>query len=131
MGRTQLERLDWKVIKRTVTSRFYEGFAADVPGVEIAPSAPYGTHTRWLSCITIDPAIATPERVIAHLDARNIEARRLWRPMHTQPALAHVDYLGGDVATDLFERGVCLPSSSALSHEDLDRVLSALREVLT
>ena len=130
VGRAQLTQIDRKVEKRQCISDSYASSLAAIPGVQIAPRAPHSTHTRWLTCLTIDPSIASPDHVIAHLDARNIEARRLWRPMHTQPALADVEFLGGEVATDLFDRGVCLPSSSALSEHDLDRVLSALHEVV-
>lgn len=70
------------------------------------------------------------EDVLAHLDRRGIEARHLWKPMHLQPVFAQARaFLSGESQT-LFRHGLTLPSGSALSDEDIDTVISALREVL-
>lgn len=90
------------------------------------PEADYGRSNRWLSCLTIDPAAfgSDREQVRVALEAKNIEARPLWMPMHMQPVFRGRPVVGGDVAEDLFDRGLCLPSGSALTRPQLERIAS-------
>ena len=60
------------------------------------------------------------------LEAENIEARPVWKPMHLQPVFKKCRLTGGEVAEDLFNRGLCLPSGTAMTEEDLDRVISVI-----
>src|SRR5690606_10509820 len=87
--------------------------------------APWGRHTRWLTCITIDPDEfgADREAVRLALEAANIESRPLWKPLHQQPVFAGCEVVGGAVAEDLFARGLCLPSGSDLAPADIERVI--------
>ncbi|MBD0260775.1 MAG: DegT/DnrJ/EryC1/StrS family aminotransferase, partial [Cytophagales bacterium] len=91
------------------------------------------TGNRWLTCIVVDEAQSdgvTRETVRLALAEDNIEARPLWKPMHLQPVFAQYPYYGtGHVAEDLFNRGLCLPSGSNLSEEDLDRIVRIVRGV--
>ena len=66
--------------------------------------------------------------LIRFLDACNIEARPVWRPMHTQPLYQGYECLGGEVAEELNRRGICLPSSSSLSKEESGFVIDRVRE---
>ena len=93
------------------------------------PEAPWGRHTRWLTVLTVDPAQfgADREAVRLALEAENIEARPVWKPMHLQPVFQGGDVVGGEVAAELFERGLCLPAGSAMTAEDLDRVIEIVR----
>jgi len=95
------------------------------------PEAPWGRSTRWLTCVTIDPRAfgADRESVRLALEAENIEARPLWKPMHLQPVFAQCESIGGDVAKNLFERGLCLPSGSSLTDDDVSRVSAVVRSV--
>lgn len=88
------------------------------------PEAPWGKSTRWLTCLTIDPTIAKTDRetVRLALEAANIEARPVWKPLHLQPIFSHYPMYGGNLATTLFERGLCLPSGSSLTSDQQDRV---------
>jgi pyridoxal phosphate-dependent aminotransferase EpsN len=94
------------------------------------PEAEGCRSTFWLTCITIDPAVAGTDReqVRLHLESLDIEARPVWKPMHLQPVFSECGAVGGDVSADLFERGLCLPSGSNLSDADRDRVVSAVRD---
>jgi dTDP-4-amino-4,6-dideoxygalactose transaminase len=80
----------------------------------------------WLTCILVDPTLFGTDReaIRIALEAADIEARPLWKPMHLQPYYADRLMFGGDVSTGLFERGLCLPSGSALSQDDQDRVIA-------
>ena len=130
IGRGQLEVLDERVQQRQrVAERYIEGFA-DLPGVSLQPEAPWGTHTRWLSVVHIDPDVhdVQPADVVRSLEELNIETRPVWRPMHTQPLLQGATVVGGAVAERHFARGLCLPSSSSLTESDQDLVIEAFRK---
>ena len=64
------------------------------------------------------------------LEAENIEARPVWKPMHRQPVFEGFDVYGGSVADDLFQRGLCLPSGSAMTEADLERVVGVIRKAV-
>ena len=75
------------------------------------PEAPYGISNRWLTVILITPEEfgADRESIQLALEAENIEARPMWKPMHLQPVFKNNRYIGGEVAEDLFNRGLCPP----------------------
>jgi pyridoxal phosphate-dependent aminotransferase EpsN len=133
IGRGQLRVLDDRVAaRRTVAERYRDAFA-DLPGVSLQPEAPWGTHTRWLSVVYLDPAetAVRPAEVIDALERQNIESRPVWRPMHTQPLFAGATVVGGAVSERLYRTGLCLPSSSSLRESDQARVIERVRAVLT
>ena len=106
------ERVD---ARRRVNERYRE-LLADTPGISFMPEAPYGESNCWLTCILVDPdeAGTDRERIRLALEAEDIEARPLWKPMHLQPVFADAPAYGGEVSARLFEHGLCLPSGSAL-----------------
>jgi pyridoxal phosphate-dependent aminotransferase EpsN len=131
IGRGQLEVLDERVRQRRAVAFRYRDAFADLPGIGLMPQAPYGLHTNWLSCFLVDRARfgASRDDLLAALGRANVEARPLWKPMHLQPLHAGCDRYGGEVAARLFERGLCLPSSSSLSPATQRRVIDVVRAV--
>jgi len=129
IGRGQLKVLEERVAARRRNFAFYAEALADLPGIAFMPEAAWGTHTRWLTTLTINPQQLGVDRetVRQSLDAAGIEARPVWKPMHLQPLYAGYPITGGAVAGDLFARGLCLPSGSNLSEADLERVVTAIR----
>jgi pyridoxal phosphate-dependent aminotransferase EpsN len=129
IGRGQLEVLDERIRQRRALAFRYRDAFADLPGITLMPQAPYGLHTNWLSCFLVDAERfgASRDGIIRALEAQNIESRPLWKPMHLQSLYAHCERFGGEVAADLFRRGICLPSSSSLSRKDQDLVISLVR----
>lgn len=129
IGRGQLAVLEDRVTARRRNFAYYEEHLGDLPGVGFMPEAPWGRHTRWLTCITIDPAAFGRDRedVRLALAAAEIEARPVWKPMHMQPIFAGCEVSGGCVAEELFAQGLCLPSGSSLSEADLARVVDVIR----
>jgi len=126
IGRAQLADLDRRVEKRrTINSRYRERLG-DMAGLSFMPEAPSGRSTCWLTCATA-PSLETRDVLLQALDAENIEARPLWKPMHLQPAFAAYRAIGGRVAQALFETGICLPSGSALEMGTIDRVIDVIR----
>ena len=132
IGRGQLRVLEDRVqARRAVAERYRDGLC-DLPGVSLQPEAHWGRHSRWLTVLFLDPALQTvrPQDIVAALADERIEARPLWRPMHTQPVFEGARAIGGTVAERLFAAGLCLPSSSSLRPESQDRVIRSLRRQL-
>jgi dTDP-4-amino-4,6-dideoxygalactose transaminase len=129
IGRGQLRVLEDRVNARRANCAYYQRAFADLPGLEFMPEAPWNRCTRWLTCILIDPDKfgVDREKIRLALEAENIEARPVWKPMHLQPVFKDCDRFGGEVAEDLFNRGLCLPSGSNLTEGDLGRVVDVVR----
>jgi pyridoxal phosphate-dependent aminotransferase EpsN len=128
IGRAQLKVLDERIEQKRGIFEFYKKHFEKEPGIEFMPEARYGRATRWLTCILINPESfgATREDVRLHLERNNIEARPLWKPMHLQPVFSGCRCRGGEVSEGLFERGLCLPSGTSLTDEELERVAEAV-----
>ena len=130
IGRGQLQVLEERVQKKREIFEYYLANLGDMPGIEFMPEAPYGKCTRWLTVMLVAPeAFGTDsEAVRMALEAENIESRPVWKPMHIQPVFRGCRVVGGSVAEDLFERGLCLPSGTQLSRNEQDRVIETIRK---
>ncbi|MGB7713294.1 MAG: DegT/DnrJ/EryC1/StrS family aminotransferase [Microcoleus sp.] len=131
IGRGQLQVLEERVEARRRNFDFYKQALGNLPGIEFMPEAAFGKATRWLTCLTIDPIAfgADREQVRLALAEEKIEARPVWKPLHLQPVFADCECMGGVVAEELFEYGLCLPSGSNLTEVDLERVTSAIAQI--
>ncbi len=133
IGRGQLRVLEDRVAARREVFRRYNEGLSDIDVIEWMPEAAFGRSTRWLTAGAL-AASHEPQDLIAALAEQRIEARRVWKPMHLQPLYAGYSFWphepGGDVAGDLFARGVCLPSGSNMSAEQQDRAIDGIREAL-
>jgi pyridoxal phosphate-dependent aminotransferase EpsN len=129
IGRGQLEVLDLRVRQRRAIAFRYRDNLSEVPGISLMPQAGYGLHSNWLSCFLIDERQfgISRDALIAALNGAQVESRPVWKPMHLQPLYARNKSFGGEVAQDLFRRGICLPSSSSLSLEDQLHVVNSIR----
>jgi dTDP-4-amino-4,6-dideoxygalactose transaminase len=124
IGLGQLTMLDAFVARRRAIFDWYRDALGHLPGVSFMPEAAYGRGNRWLTVMLIDEAEfgAGPEDVRLALEAENIESRPVWKPMHMQPVFADAPRTGGAVSEDLFRRGLCLPSGTAMTEADMARV---------
>jgi pyridoxal phosphate-dependent aminotransferase EpsN len=136
IGRGQLRVLDERVqARREVFQRYEEGLG-DLAGVEFMPEASFGRANRWLTVMTLDPAVcpAASMDIIRALEVENIESRPVWKPMHLQPLFAGCRYFTHgeeeSVSDRLFQQGVCLPSGSSLTEEEQERVIRCVRGLL-
>jgi dTDP-4-amino-4,6-dideoxygalactose transaminase len=131
VGRGQFQRLDELIAARRATFEHYRAALGDLPGLSFLPIAGYGTPNFWLTCALIDPGEfgAGRDAIVAALGRERIEARATWKPMHLQPVFQDCVMRGGDVSARLFQRGICLPSGSALTAHDRDRVIAVVRAV--
>jgi len=128
IGRGQLRVLDERVRKKRQIFNFYHQALKDVAGISFMPEAPYGKSSRWLTIILIDPEKfdSDHEKIRQALEHENVEARPIWKPMHLQPVFTGANCIGGKVAEDLFHKGLCLPSGTAMTDEDLNRIVSVI-----
>jgi len=131
VGRGQLKVIEDRIQARRRIFAFYQRALSEVPGIGFMPEAAYGRANRWLTCLHVEPREfgATREDIRMALERENIEARPIWKPMHLQPVFAGCRKRGGDVAAELFENGLCLPSGSGLSDPDLERIIAVIRSV--
>jgi dTDP-4-amino-4,6-dideoxygalactose transaminase len=131
IGRGQLQVLQERVNARRRNFAYYQQALSHLPGIEFMPEAAYGHSTRWLTCLTIDPQRfgADREQVRLALAERHIEARPVWKPLHLQPVFKHCEAIGGTVAENLFRQGLCLPSGSSLTIEELEKVIETVHSV--
>lgn len=132
VGRGQMEVLAARIEKRRSIYNQYVVALSGKSGVSFL-SEPVGYFSnRWLSTLLIDPAKAgaTREDLRLALDKEHIESRPLWKPMHLQPVFEGCPYYGDGTSERLFDTGLCLPSGSNLTDEDMDRVLEVITNVL-
>lgn len=126
IGRGQLKVLDDRVAKKNYIYDFYKSNLSDLEGVEFMPCNEWDKPNYWLSAITLTGKIR-PIDVMDALEKENIESRPVWKPMHLQPFFEKYDFVGTDVSERLFENGVCLPSDTKITDEQLERVVSIIR----
>ncbi len=135
IGRGQMLHLDERVeARRKIFDRYKEAFS-EIEGLEFMPEPEWSYSTRWLTTLTFREQIKTsPFTVLEHMASLNIEGRPLWKPMHMQPVFTGSLFVphkpGIDVCSDLFARGLCLPSGSGLTELQQERVIKAVKEAL-
>jgi Predicted pyridoxal phosphate-dependent enzyme apparently involved in regulation of cell wall biogenesis len=125
IGRGQMFVLNEHIMRRKEIHAIYCNLFKDVPGITVVKSPTKDIDSNyWLTCILINQNTLgkTREDLRLKLDSHNIESRPLWKPMHLQPVFKDaVSYKNG-VSESLFNDGLCLPSGSSLSNDDIERV---------
>ncbi len=134
IGRGQLEVLDERVARRREIFDGYRTRLGELPGISFMPEPDGCRGNRWLTVIRIDPTAfgADTHAVREALETENIEARPVWKPMHLQPVFqgAKLWTAANEAVSDrLFEQGLCLPSGTAMTDGDLDRVCGIIRRI--
>lgn len=135
IGRGQMLVLQDHVDKRRENNSFYRRELSSIEGISFQTEPTELFHSNyWLTSILIDPNITggkTTDELRLALDAANIESRPLWKPMHLQPVFANCPSYVNGTSEKLFNMGLCIPSSSILSEEDVDRVASVIKNFFT
>jgi dTDP-4-amino-4,6-dideoxygalactose transaminase len=129
IGCGQMGVLDERVRRKREIYAYYQARLGDLPGLTFAREMPYGRHTRWLTVVLVNPEEfgADREQIRLKLEEHNIESRPVWKPMHLQPVFQGYEVIGGAVSEGLFDQGLCLPSGTALTDDQLDRIVSLIR----
>ena len=130
IGLGQLKILQERVTVRRKIFEIYRSALETLPGIEFMPEASYGKSNRWLTVIMIDPEKFGFDTNVVRLalEKENIESRPVWKPMHLQPVFQKSRRRGGEVAEYFFRNGLCLPSGSAMTEYDIQRVISVIED---
>jgi dTDP-4-amino-4,6-dideoxygalactose transaminase len=129
IGRGQMEVLDDRVAARRANFEYYRNKLADIKGIEFLAEPEGSISNRWLTCI-LTPSFEVREEIRMTLTEEDIESRPLWKPMHLQPVFKNYSNFTDGTSEDLFDRGLCLPSGSNLSDEDLERIVTLILKVV-
>lgn len=129
IGRGQMEVLQNRVDSRRSNFEYYQNELASLKEIEFIDEAEGFYSNRWLSCV-LTPSFEIREGIRLALLEENIESRPLWKPLHMQPIFSEYKTFVDGTSEDLFSRGLCLPSGSNLSSEDLKRVSDCIKKVL-
>lgn len=132
IGCGQMDVLADHVARRQEIHELYSKGLANLPQIKVLENPNNNFKSNfWLTTILIEPSCGiTPDEIRVALNRENIETRLLWRPMHMQPIYNDAPYYGDTVCEKLFNQGLCLPSGSSLTDEDISRVIEALYKVL-
>ena len=132
VGRGQLLHLDEHVAKKKQIYYQYKEALKEIAEIEMNPILPDSNPNYWLSCITIQKSSSVkPLDIILALEKENIESRPIWKPMHMQPVFADQPYVkvtDESVSEDIFNRGLCLPSDIKNQAEDMETIISIIKE---
>lgn len=134
IGRGQMEVVAEHIARRRAIHSLYTKYLNGYKGISVKqnPSREFDSNF-WLTCIEVDPSQCngkSADEIRLYLETQNIESRLLWRPMHTQPIFANCPYYGDGVSERIFERGLCLPSGSSLTDEQITRVANAIKQFI-
>ncbi|MEK5325855.1 DegT/DnrJ/EryC1/StrS family aminotransferase [Aeribacillus sp. FSL M8-0254] len=136
IGRAQLEVLEHRIeARRAIFQRYFEELG-QIDGVCFMPELEGTVSNRWLTTLTIDPEKlrVSPVEIINYLSEENIEARRVWKPLHIQPLFEEIKYYphheNYSVSEALFENGICLPSGSNMTPDQQARVIWAFKKAI-
>jgi dTDP-4-amino-4,6-dideoxygalactose transaminase len=126
IGRGQLKVLDQRVAKKKYIFEFYKRELGGLEGVQFMPINEWNEPNYWLSCFTLSGQVK-PIDIMEVLEKENIESRPIWKPMHMQPVFEKFDFIGEGVSEKIFESGICLPSDTKMTDEDLYRVCDVVK----
>ena len=135
IGRGQLRVLDQRVEKKKYIFEYYKRELESFEGIEFMPINDWNKPNYWLTCITLsnchsersEESHIRPIEIMEALEKDNIESRPIWKPMHMQPYFEEYDYIGEGVSEKIFKNGLCLPSDTKMTDEDLYRVCSVIK----
>ena len=128
IGRGQLKVLDKRIAKKKYIFEFYKRELGGISDIGFMPINAWNEPNYWLSVITVKGK-NRPDDIMDALLNEDIESRPVWKPMHMQPIFAGCDYIGNGVSENLFNNGVCLPSDTKMTDEDLSLVCNVIKKL--
>ena len=130
IGLGQLEVLETRVVKRRYIHDFYKNKLSKIESIKFLNDIDGFYSNRWLTTIVLEEnSKINSEKIRLELQKNNIESRPLWKPMHLQPVFNTYQAFTNGVSEDLFNRGLCLPSGSNMSDQDLNRVVDIIKNL--
>jgi UDP-N-acetylbacillosamine transaminase len=129
IGVAQMEVLDERVNRRREIFDLYQRILGEYEEIQFMPEISGSRGNRWLTTLTFNRT--DPMKIIKMLETSNIESRPLWKPMHMQPLFSDAMVIENGTSQRLFEKGICLPSGSSMSDEDVMRVCDTIKKAIT
>lgn len=126
IGRGQLRVLDQRIAKKREIFEYYSRELGVLEGAKMMPVNEWNEPNFWLSCMALSGHVR-PSDIMEALEAKSIDSRPVWKPMHLQPLYEKCDFIGDGVSDTLFYNGICLPSDTKMSGHDLDRVVRVVK----
>ncbi len=132
IGRGQMMVLEERISKKREIFDIYKKAFEKIDDIEVTIEKEDERSNRWLSVIALkEKSKVKPLDIIEALENENIESRLVWKPMHLQPVFKKYDFIKHDdskiaVGEDLFNRGVCLPSDTKMTQEDMQRIINII-----
>jgi len=130
IGRGQMEVLPERIKRRREIFDTYHKALSEIPDISFMPELKESFGNRWLTTLLL-PEPISPERIRLSLEKENIESRPLWKPMHAQPLFHEANGRLNGVSDILFQRGICLPSGSSLSDDDVEKIIFRLKYAIS
>lgn len=124
IGVGQMEVLDDRIKKKREIFKWYREFLKDLD-VEFMPEIENSFGNRWLTTLIFNDL--NPFKIIEKLAKKNIESRPLWKPMHLQPVFKDAKVYNRGVSEELFEKGICFPSGTALKKSDIEKISKIIK----
>ena len=130
IGVGQLQVIEERVARRRAIFALYVERLGNLPGITFMPEADYCRTTRWLTVIRVDSIRfgSNRDEIQAALEAHDVEARPVWKPMHMQPVFAGARHVGKALSEEIFADGLCLPSGSSMTDDDVERVAEIITQ---
>jgi UDP-N-acetylbacillosamine transaminase len=129
IGVAQMEVLAQRVARKKDIFNRYKQHLCSSNEIKFMPEIRGGNGNRWLTTLTLEKT--SPVQLIQALEKCNIESRLLWKPMHMQPLFSKSIHVVDGTSEQMFNTGICLPSGTAMSDNDIERVCQVIKKVLT
>mgnify|MGYP002511954856 CR=1 FL=1 len=145
IGRGQLKVLDQRIEKKRYIYEYYKKHLGRLKGVSLMPQGEEERSNCWLTAIQLsDDCKVKPIDIMLTLEEDDVESRPVWKPLHLQPFFGECDFIsdvqelyitdeemGADnsIAGSIFRKGVCMPSDSKMTDEDLERICGIVKEL--
>lgn len=135
IGRGQLRVLEKRIDNKKHIFESYKEAFKNIEDIEMAPICEYGEPNYWLSIMILkEESKIKPIDIIKALEKENIESRPIWKPMHLQPFYKKFEFFshnkdGISVGEDIFNRGICLPSDTKMTKDDIEEVIRIIRKL--
>ncbi len=129
IGRGQLKVLDDRVQKKREIYQYYKTELSSIEGIVFPTENSWDYSNHWLSVALFYGEINS-KLIMEKLGEFNIESRPLWKPMHMQPYFAKYDFIGSGISEELFNYGLCLPSDTKMTDDDLIKVVSIIKSLV-
>ena len=128
IGRGQLKVLDQRVAKKQYIYNYYKKHLSSINDIDFMPINDWNNPNCWLTSIIVSGKLR-PIDIIEALEKENIESRPVWKPMHIQPFFEKYDYIGENIGEYIFANGLCLPSDTKITEEQLDDIIKIIKRL--